>query len=73
MIPNKNDPFWYKVLAQKPNAQSLGLRLLLDKVWRSFDSGKVTEEEAISEIFAFFEKYKNLGARELGYIQEQIH
>jgi len=72
MIPDKNDPFWEKVLAQKPNAQSLGLRLILDKVSRNLDHNELTKEEAIDEIVIFFEKYKKLGAKEIVFMQEQI-
>ena len=73
MFPDVNDPFWVDLLKKKPQASSLALRLLLDRLQKSFEDERITESEATNELVGFFNKYKSICKREFEFIQNQLN
>ncbi|MDE0472292.1 MAG: hypothetical protein OXH57_10165 [Ekhidna sp.] len=73
MFPDVNDPFWSDLLKKKPQVSSLALRLLLDRLQKSFENEKMTEREAASELIVFFNKYKEICKREFQFIKNQLN
>ena len=73
MFPDVNDSFWVDLLKKKPQASSLALRLLLDRLQKSLENERITESEATNELVEFFNKYKSICKREFEFIKNQLN
>lgn len=73
MFPNVDDPFWIEILKQKPKANSLALRLIIDRLSRDIAVNKISEDDAVGEIRDFFNKYKSMCKSELEALMGQLN
>ncbi|MEM6643518.1 MAG: hypothetical protein AAF616_11110 [Bacteroidota bacterium] len=72
MFPNPEDPFWLNLIRTNPQVSSLALRLLLNRLQKDLEAGKVAEADAVAELVAFFNKYKAMCKREMEVIENQL-
>ncbi|MEM6735877.1 MAG: hypothetical protein AAGC64_05560 [Bacteroidota bacterium] len=72
MFPDISSAFWTKILEQKPKANTLALRLLTDRLYRGIELNSVSKEEAIAELYSFFNKYKSMCKLEFEFINDQL-
>ena len=57
MIPPKDRPEWAEMVRGEHKMEKFVLQLQVDRVAKKLASGDISEEQAIDELYSYFEKY----------------